>query len=231
LAVTLPNYVLVEAEEGVIKDCLNIRAEHWTDPEIAHIEASIHGEGEPGIELEPDQEFSELTHNRREYDRAAGVEHLRRECPKVPIDIRGAQFLSLLDSGAELNTMKRATAEKAMLPITSMPRNMRAAKMVSANGSVESFSGMVWGVPITIGRIEIRTNFFVLEHCTNPIILGNPFLTDARARIEYATNGLTYCRIFSEDGENSTRFVCTRGNRINAPGLYAGPLVGNGKGV
>jgi hypothetical protein len=54
LAVTLPNYVLVEAEEGVIKDCLNICVEHWTDLEIAHIEASIYGEGELGIELEPD---------------------------------------------------------------------------------------------------------------------------------------------------------------------------------
>jgi hypothetical protein len=112
-----------------------------------------------------------------------------------------------------------------------MPKNMRTAKMVAANGLVEGFSGMVWGVPITIGRIEIRTNFFVLEHCTNPIILGNPFLTDSRARIEYATNGLTYCRIYSEDGENSTRFVCTRGNRLHAPGLYAGPLVGNARGV
>jgi hypothetical protein len=231
LSVVMPNYVLVEAEQGVIKECMTIRAEHWSDPAICQIEASIHGEAEPGIELEPDQEFRELTHNRREYDRAAGVEHLRRECPKVPIDIRGTQFLSLLDSGAELNTIQRCTAEKAMLPITSMPKNMRTAKMVAANGSVEGFSGMVWGVPITIGRIEIRTNFFVLEHCTNPIILGNPFLTDSRARIEYATNGLTYCRIYSEDGENSTRFVCTRGNRLHAPGLYAGPLVGNARGV
>jgi hypothetical protein len=66
-----------------------------------------------------------------------------------------------------------------MLLITLMPKNMRTAKMVAANGLVERFSGMVWGVPITIGRIEICTNFFVLEHCTNPIILGNPFLTNS----------------------------------------------------
>jgi hypothetical protein len=127
--------------------------------------------------------------------------------------------------------MKRATVEKAMLPITSMPKSMRLAKIVSANGLTKGFTGIVWGVPIIIGRIEIRTNFFILEYCTNPIILGNPFFTDARARIEYATNGLTYCRIFSEDGENSTWFVCTRGNRINAPRLYAGLLVGNVRGV
>jgi hypothetical protein len=39
--------------------------------------------------------------------------------------------------------MKRATAEKAMLPITLMPRNIRVAKIVSANRLVESFLGIV----------------------------------------------------------------------------------------
>jgi len=58
----------------------------------------------------------------------------------------------------------------------------------------------------------VRTNLFIIENCTNLIILGNPFLTDARARIKYVTNGLTYCRIFSKDREFNTRFVCARGN-------------------
>jgi hypothetical protein len=228
---TLPNYVLVEAIRGQVTECFSLGAEHWTDPEISHVEQHIQGEDEPGAELISDPEFKEPASIRREYDKAAGVEHLRRDCPKVPIEIQGTSFLTLLDSGAELNTMRRATAEKAMLPITSMPRIMRAAKMVTANGSTEGFGGIVWGVPIRIGRIEVRTNFFILEHCTNPIILGNPFLTDARARIEYAATGLTYCRIYSEDGEHSTKFVCTRGDRINAPGRYAGPLAGNDKGL
>jgi hypothetical protein len=228
---SLPDYVLVEAAAGRVTQCYSLGAEHWTDPEISHVEHHIKGGDEPRVELESDNDLHEPTGLRREYDRAAGIEHLRRDCPKVPIDIRGQNFLTLLDSGAELNTMKRETAEKAMLPITSLPKNMRTARMVAANGSTEGFGGIVWGVPIRIGRIEVRTNFFVVETCTNPIILGNPFLTDARARIEYASNGLTYCKIFSEDGEHSTRFVCTRGDRINAPGLYAGPLAGNAMGA
>jgi hypothetical protein len=118
-----------------------------------------------------------------------------------------------------------------MLPITSLPNSMKAARMVTANGSTASFTGIVWGVPIVIGQIEVRTNFFVVESCTNPIILGNPFLTDARARIDYATNGLTYCRIFSADGQSNTRFACARGNRLTAPNLYAGPLAGKDLGV
>jgi len=118
-----------------------------------------------------------------------------------------------------------------MLPITSLPGSMKAARIVTANSSTASFVGIVWGVPIVIGQVEVRTNFFVVESCTNPIILGNPFLTDARARIEYATNGLTYCRIFSVDGQYNTRFACARSNRLSKPNLYAGPMSGKGVGV
>jgi hypothetical protein len=228
---SLPDFVYIEAEGGRVVKCASVDIDHWTDPMINRIEQSMPGEEEEEGELKADKDFKEPTRIRREYDRQAGIEHLRRECPKVPIDISGHHFLSLLDSGAELNTMRRETAERAMLPITSLPKGMRSAKMVSANGSTEGFAGIVWGVPVEIGRIRVRTNFFVLETCTNPIILGNPFLTDSRARIEYASNGLTYCRIYSEDGEYSTRFACTRGNRINAPGLYNGPVVGNVRGA
>ncbi|CAN9348607.1 unnamed protein product [Alternaria alternata] len=228
---TLPDYVLVEAEEGHVVECYGLKAEHWTDPEISHIQQ--HVVADPGNDYEEPEEddYSHLKDNQKPYDRAIGIEHLRRDCPKVPVDIRGNSFLALLDSGAELNTIKREAAEKAMLPITSLPGSMKAARMVTANGSTASFVGIVWGVPIVIGQVEVRTNFFVVESCTNPIILGNPFLTDARARIEYATNGLTYCRIFSVDGQYNTRFACARSNRLSKPNLYAGPMSGKGVGV
>ena len=114
-----------------------------------------------------------------DYDRPAGIEHLRRDCPKVPIDIKGTTFLGLIDLGAELNTMKKETAERAMLPITSLLRGMSLARMVSANGTTERFLGIIWGVPITIGGIKVRTNFFVIESCTNSIILDNLYLTNS----------------------------------------------------
>ncbi|RYO16513.1 hypothetical protein AA0111_g11375 [Alternaria arborescens] len=34
---TLPDYVLVEAEEGYVVECYSLKAEHWTDLEISHI--------------------------------------------------------------------------------------------------------------------------------------------------------------------------------------------------
>jgi hypothetical protein len=77
----------------------------------------------------------------------------------------------------------------------------------------------------------VQTNFFIVEIYTNPIILRNPFLTDTRARLKYASNSLTYCQIYSEDRQNSTKFIYTRGDRVNALGLYTGLLVGNIRGV
>lgn len=140
--VKMPDYVFIEAENGRISHCTHLSADHWNDPQISQVEQYI-----PLAEEE--EEDKPRTH--QEYDRPAGVEHLRRDCPKVPIDIRGTGFLSLIDSGAELNTMKRETAERAMLPITTLPASMRTAKMVTANGTTEGFGGIVWGVPVRIG--------------------------------------------------------------------------------
>ncbi|EFQ91996.1 hypothetical protein PTT_11008 [Pyrenophora teres f. teres 0-1] len=77
------------------------------------------------------------------YSKTSSQKKTMKDCPKVPIDIRGNTFLSLLDSGAELNTMKKATAEKASLPITSLPKSMLSARMVSANGTTQRFAGIV----------------------------------------------------------------------------------------
>ncbi|KAI8933526.1 hypothetical protein NX059_002628 [Plenodomus lindquistii] len=224
-AAAIPDYVLVEASSsGSVSQCYSMTATDWEDPEINRVQASIESSEEDRQELEL------VTARRRYYDKQAGVEHIRRDCPKVPVTIGGKHFLSLLDTGAELNTVRRETADEAQLPISTLPREMKNAKMVSANGSTGGFSGIVWGASVEIGSIVVRTNFFVIDHCTNAIILGNPFLADARANIEYSAHGLTYCRIFSEDGEGSTRFVCTKGNQVNARGI-AVQSVGKGRGM
>ena len=219
----VPDYVLVEASQGRVTQCFRVSGEHWTDPEVSNVQEYIEDIKEQSPEA-LDEDMLQNTTSRREYDRRAGIEHIRRDCPKVPVNIGDSHFLSLLDSGAELNTIRRETADSAMLPIANLPREMRSAKMVSANGTSGGFVGIVWGAQVQVGSIIVRTNFFVVEHCTNAIILGNPFLADARARLEYATNGLTYCRIWSERGEHSTRFVCTKGNLVNARGISTSVL-------
>jgi hypothetical protein len=138
----------------------------------------------------------QTTRNRREYNKQAGVEHIQRSCPKFPISLpSGSTMKALLNTGAELNTMTRAAADDAMLPIATLPCGMQNAMMVTANGSTEQFVRVVWGVNIKVGSISVQTNFFILNKLTNPVILGNPFLADARARIKYSSNRQTYCRI------------------------------------
>ena len=132
---TLPDFVLVESSKGKVTQCYGLLAEHWSDPEISHVQQQI-DEDEDNSEEERER-ILDTDKGQVDYDRPAGIEHLRRDCPKVPIDIKGTTFLGLIDSGAELNTMKKETAERAMLPITSLPRGISLARMVSANSTTE----------------------------------------------------------------------------------------------
>jgi hypothetical protein len=51
--------------------------------------------------------------------------------------------------------------------------------MQAANRSFESFLGIVWRAPVSIGNIVIPTSFFVLKTLSNLVILRNPYLADA----------------------------------------------------
>jgi predicted aspartyl protease len=80
---------------------------------------------------------------RNEYDQERGLERLRRDCPKAWIQIHGTRLEALLDSGAELNTIRWKTALAAGLSVTSLPREMENAQLRTANGGRESFEGIV----------------------------------------------------------------------------------------
>jgi hypothetical protein len=56
---------------------------------------------------------------------------------------------------------------------------MHKARIVTANSTYKGFISIVWGVSVTVGLITVRTNFFVVDNCTNAVILGNPFLANA----------------------------------------------------
>jgi hypothetical protein len=183
---TIPDYVEVEARGGVITKCAipTQRAGRAEDTlSMAHIGAV-----------------------RNEYDQERGLERLRRDCPKAWIQIHGTRLEALLDSGAELNTIRWKTALAAGLSVTSLPREMENAQLRTANGGRESFEGIVWRVPIQIGSVEVRTNLFVVRSLAHPLILGNPFMAEGRASFEYNEDGNMYCKLWSTDKTYSTRF-------------------------
>ena len=131
---TIPDYVEVEARRGIITRC--------------GIPAVRGPEGHPALLPRTTLSMAHISTTRSEYDRDHGLERLRRDCPKAWIQIHGIRLEALLDSGAELNTIRWKTALAAGLSVTSLPREMENAQLRTANGGRKSFEGIVWRVPI-----------------------------------------------------------------------------------
>jgi hypothetical protein len=214
MTISCPEYIHIEARNGYItragslgKGLNGSSIAAPTLPRAWNLQSS---------NLAPSQEddYSRTTSERREYDRDHGFEHVRRDCPRAPMMIHEARLSALLDSGAELNTIRLKTAQAAGLVITSMPQEIGNSRMQAANGSFESFSGMVWRAPVSIGNIVIPTNFFVLKTLSNPVILGNPYLADAQTLFEYGADGRMKCTIYSEDKTSHATFIGATDNTL-----------------
>jgi hypothetical protein len=207
IALSCPEYIHVESENGFITRA-GTRS-YQNGPGLAVAPSFPREWNFSSSNLAPFEETEQprTTAERREYDRDHGYEHVRRDCPRAPMMIHDARLSALLDSGAELNTMRLKTAQTAGLVVTSMPREMGNSRMQSANGTFESFAGMVWRAPVSIGNIVIPTNFFILKALSNPVILGNPYLADAQTQFAYGADGKMTCTIFSEDRSSSASFI------------------------
>ena len=227
IGANIPSFVAIEAVNGMISRCGRYAPGSTAAPPRYRRENHQPILSRAGME----EGYGLLTSTRREYDRAAGVEHIRRECPRVLIEVNDAKVKALLDTGAELNTIRLQTAEAAGLQVTSLPDEMAAARLMTANGGKESFAGIVWRAPVQVGQVVIETNFFVVRSLSHPIILGNPFLADGRARFEYEADGRTYCHIQDEAGRFKTQFVATHQDPLNPKGIYAGDVLGKGQGA
>ena len=216
---SIPDYVEVEARQGIITRC-GIPAERGP-------------EGHPALLPRTTLSMAHISTTRSEYDRDHGLERLRRDCPKAWIQIHGIRLEALLDSGAELNTIRWKTALAAGLSVTSLPREMENAQLRTANGGRESFEGIVWRVPIQIGSVEVRANLFVVRSLAHPLILGNPFMAEGRASFEYNEDGNMYCKLWSTDKSYSTRFRAAEDGTRRDLGTYATGIQqsGNGRGV
>jgi hypothetical protein len=224
---TFATFFKVEAENGIIIRAGPYKPHSSKAPEpMYNTTAQL-----SSVQAEFDEEPEVTTRTRRQYDRAAGIEHMRRECPRALVKIDGIRVYALLDTGAELNTMRLKTAEAAGLYITSLPQEMANSRMQAANGTHANFEGIVWRVPIHTGPVTILSNFFVVRALSNPVILGNPFLADSRAKLEHSADGRTYCTFYDEEGMDSTRFVSTHADRLNPRGVFADPRRGNDQGA
>ena len=59
------------------------------------------------------------------------------------IKVNDAKVKALLDTGAELNTIRLQTAEAAGLQVTLLLDKMAAVRLITANRGKESFAGII----------------------------------------------------------------------------------------
>ena len=117
-------------------------------------------------------------------------------------------ILALVDHGSEINIMSRKIYEKGKWPIdTHHGWVMRAAN----NGRGELY-GAFPAVNAKIGDVEVEQKFFVQNHGTYPIILGQPYITASRMETKVLDDGSHYARIRSRDGKRSVQFLTVRPN-------------------
>jgi Aspartyl protease len=129
------------------------------------------------------------------------IETLRsysRKTPKMFVKINdGEATKALIDTGAEVNLMTRAVAERNGLLIQTGVR----VSMRVATGASYMFYGICEDVEINIGGILNHVTFFVTETGENEILLGAPFIYDTELTLGYTSEGGQYAEFKNFDKE------------------------------
>ena len=115
-------------------------------------------------------------------------------------------FLALVDHGSEINIMSRKTFEKGNWPIDVN----HGWVMRTANNEKGKLYGACPAVKTKIGDVEVEQNYFVQNHGTYPIILGQPYITATRMETKVLNDGSHYARIRSLDGKRTVQFLTVR---------------------
>ena len=105
----------------------------------------------------------------------------------MTLRINGRAQTAIVDSGAATSIITKALLNKLNCRIN------RPSKLivVTANGARTKSLGIVSNLPVTIGKINISTSFQVLESKDEVLILGNEWLREANAIMDWEHASLT----------------------------------------
>ena len=105
----------------------------------------------------------------------------------MTLRINGRAQTAIVDSGAATSIITKALLNKLDCRID------RPSKLivVTANGARTKSLGIVSNLPVTIGKINISTSFQVLESKDEVLILGNEWLREANAIMDWEHASLT----------------------------------------
>ncbi len=120
---------------------------------------------------------------------------------KFKLDVNGANFLAMIDTGSELNVTNPSFPQKANTPV-----DFEGAKwsLRGIHGDPEQLQGIVADAPIKIGSHFFPHHLFVSRHPIgeHDLILGQPFLHWYAAQMEYDKNGATKLVLW-KDGDRT----------------------------
>ncbi|MCO5574117.1 hypothetical protein L7F22_027896 [Adiantum nelumboides] len=95
----------------------------------------------------------------------------------------------------------------------------------AANTQPGFLNGACANVKVTIGDVSDEQNFFVQDHSSYSLILGQPYIVALRMETKVLDDGSAYARVRSKDGKKAVQFmtVCVNHAR-NKEGLRDHPL-------
>ncbi|MCO5609182.1 hypothetical protein L7F22_063405 [Adiantum nelumboides] len=130
-------------------------------------------------------------------------------------------ILALVDHGSEINLMSMTLYQKGKWPID-LDHGWRIR---AANTQPGFLYGACANVKVTIGDVSDEQNFFVQDHSSYSLILGQPFIVALRMETKVLDDGSAYARVRSKDGKKAVQFmtVCVNHAR-NKEGLRNHPL-------
>jgi Aspartyl protease len=119
---------------------------------------------------------------------------------------------ALCDDGSEINLMPRRTFERLNIPID--PEiDWRIDDFVEAEKAIEANSnqllGVLYGVEVNIGGVNMRVPIFIIENMTVDLILGRTWARHVRAHFINEDDGTYTCIIKSPDGRRIVRFTAS----------------------
>ncbi|MCO5552741.1 hypothetical protein L7F22_006258 [Adiantum nelumboides] len=130
-------------------------------------------------------------------------------------------ILALVDHGSEINLMSMTLYQKGKWPIDLD----HGWKIRVANTQPGFLYGACANVKVTIGNVSDEQNFFVQDHSSYSLILGQPYIVALRMETKVLDDGSAYARVRSKDGKKAVQFmiVCVNHAR-NKEGFCDHPL-------
>jgi len=136
---------------------------------------------------------------------------LKGQLPTCWVYVHGGMSKALIDTGSQLNVMRLSTARALNVYITEfdqsgLPRELQQG-MITADGSMDPFVGTAFRVPIMIGDVLIPTHFRIVRKLRRAILLGTPWCSAAKLRVQFDRLGRTLCHISSQNNQHEVSFI------------------------